>query len=100
MAIVHNNSGQFVRSLYFFFLFDLTGQLESKNFSTQNLSHILTVEIMKFPCSNYLNAFSFCHNAVISSKWPFQYTKMVNKIVFHQIAESLVLGFKSIPLDP
>lgn len=42
MAIVHNNSGQFVRSLYFFFLFDLPGQLESKNFSTQNLSHILT----------------------------------------------------------
>ena len=47
MAIVHNNSGQFVRSLYFFFLFDLTGQLESKNFSTQNLSHILTAEIIK-----------------------------------------------------
>ena len=34
-------------ALCIFFLFDLTGQLESKNFSTQNLSHILTVEIMK-----------------------------------------------------
>ena len=37
----------------FFFLFDLTGQLESKNFSSQNLSHVLNAEIMKLSATRF-----------------------------------------------